>query len=201
MHEDQRVAKESGCQHRVLLCVPDSSLETLCQSLKDCGTSSTLVHFSGATTILGTEAWHPLMSFAAKPYTLEQYRNILFVGRKGGRPFGELFPQLQNPTHLISNEKAPLYHALCVLGGNLPAMLFVESLELMKDELGIGSAFLKPYFSAIVENVISSGRAAVTGPLVRQDLCTQRANLNALETKGLASLYETFQKLAKEKYL
>ena len=152
----------------------------------------TLVHFSGALVIPGVVGLHPLMTFSDKLYSLDFYKKIPFISEKGNETFKEIFPQLENPTHEIDPEMKPLYHSLCVMGGNFTTLLWKKLLESFKEKFDFNPDLVFPYLDKITENIKEDYKTALTGPLVRKDISTMRKNLTALENDSFAEVYRSF---------
>jgi predicted short-subunit dehydrogenase-like oxidoreductase (DUF2520 family) len=141
----------------------------------------TVVHFSGARRFDGVHGQHPLMSFGSELYDLEVYRSIPFVSERGDAPFHEIFPGLANPTAVIDAELKPLYHALCVLSGNLTTVLWCKAMADFETRLGLPAAILHPYLRQVAANTLSEGGGALTGPLLRADAGTIEVDLAGLD--------------------
>ena len=173
----------------ILLAISDSSLEPFFhQHLKD--SSKKIIHFSGALSLTRAFAAHPLMSFGPELYSLEDYEKIHFV-ITGAPALGDLIPGLENKFTSIPAENKALYHALCVLGGNFPILLWAKMSEGFKD-LGLPPEAAQVYLEKIVENFNRQGSRALTGPLVRKDLATIQANLKALDKDPFQNVYSAF---------
>lgn len=149
------------------------------------------VHFSGAfyhSKILGC---HPLMTFAPEIYQFEVYQKIHWVIDDKSVTLQDVFPQLQNSYGHISPEQKALYHALCVLTGNLPQTLWWESKKIF-EELRVPPHALQTYWTQCLKN-INSVQDPRTGPLIRGDRTTLEKNINALTVHPyLKKIYEGF---------
>lgn len=157
-----------------------------------------LIHCSGAHSYPNVAGVHPLMTFAEDLYALPAYTAIPMICEESPNPdhqFNRLFPQLCNPVHTIPTEQKALYHAYCVCAGNFSQLLWQMSSEAMHTELGLPTAVLQPYLQQNLENFFSQGKAALTGPLVRGDKETIKANLDALENQPLQAIYRQFSNL------
>ncbi len=182
----QKLVSEAS---HILLAISDFALEPFInQYLKSY--SKKIVHFSGASNIPRAFSAHPLMSFGPELYELETYEKIHFV-ITAPAPLAELIPGLKNNFTNISAENKALYHALCVLGGNFPILLWTKMSDGFK-ELGLPPEAAQIYLEKIVENFNRQGRSALTGPLVRKDLVTIQANLNALNDDPFQKVYSAF---------
>jgi len=160
--------------------------------------NKTLIHCSGAHSFINVAGVHPLMTFGEELYDLPAYTAIPMVCEQSMNPdfqFSRLFPQLNNPVHAIPAGQKALYHAYCVCAGNFSQLLWQMSTEGMQAELGLPADALKPYLQQNLDNFFSHGKFALTGPLVRGDKETIKANLKALENQSLQAIYHQFSKL------
>jgi predicted short-subunit dehydrogenase-like oxidoreductase (DUF2520 family) len=149
------------------------------------------IHCSGALTTPLAECAHPLMLFGEELYDLDTYRRIPFVCERGRRPFPELFPELSNPFAVIAPEHKPLYHALCVIGGNFTTLLWQKVLGDGAQRLGLDRELFYPYMEQVVRNLEGSGDP-LTGPLARGDWRTVERHLRALAGDPFRQVYEAF---------
>ena len=150
-----------------------------------------LVHCAGALSLPGVAGVHPLMTFAEPLYGLEQYRRIPFLV-EAGHDFNALFPALPNPHHVVAVEDKALYHALCVMAGNFPQLLWQQVSERFADRLGVPATVLQPYLEQVLANFIAQPGRALTGPLARGDQRTVARNLQALDGDPLQAVYRAF---------
>ncbi|MBE9548155.1 MAG: DUF2520 domain-containing protein [Proteobacteria bacterium] len=157
-----------------------------------------LIHCSGAHDFPSVAGVHPLMTFGESLYDLPAYTAIPMICEESINPdfqFSHLFPQLRNPVHIIPAGKKALYHAYCVCAGNFSQLLWQMSSDGLQSELGLPADVLQAYLQKNLENYCSQGKAALTGPLVRGDKETIKANLAALENQPLETIYRQFSKL------
>lgn len=174
----------------VLLAISDSALPAFSQNLVTHFADKTIVHFSGALSLPGTVAAHPLMSFGPHFYSLEDYEKIHFV-LTGATVLSQAIPGLKNPFTTIPAEDKALYHALCVLGGNFPILLWQKMSEGFH-RLGLPEGAQALYLEKIVENFNRHGAKSLTGPLVRRDHETIEKNLKALSGDSYQEIYTAF---------
>ena len=151
-----------------------------------------LVHFSGSLVLDRVHGLHPLMTFGPDPYPLETYRTIPFVEERGGLGFREIFPELVNPCWSLDPELKPLYHALCVLGGNFTTLLWARAFDAFERQLDLPREALIPFLERTAANTIKSGRDALTGSLARGDLGTARRDLRAMEGDPYEHVFRAF---------
>ncbi|KAA9132048.1 DUF2520 domain-containing protein [Marinihelvus fidelis] len=154
----------------------------------------TLVHCSGALSLPGVAGAHPLMTFNDGEYTLDQYRRIPFLVEEG-QAFDTLLPGLPNPHHVLPVEQKALYHALCVVAGNFPQLLWSAAAERMKGDLGLSADLLGPYLQQSLDNWLAAPDAALTGPLDRGDEGTLQRHRAVLAGDPLADIYGAFERL------
>jgi predicted short-subunit dehydrogenase-like oxidoreductase (DUF2520 family) len=162
---------------------------------------NTWVHFSGAVHVPGMFGCHPLMSFGPELYTKEFYDSIPFVCEEGSS-FDTLFPGLPNRHLTIHSSRKALYHAACVIGGNLPVILWQHAARLLEkaglNEEAPGTAgmspedLLGPYRRRIGLNMDIDMNAALTGPFKRGDSRTIAGHLEALEGDPIEPVYRAF---------
>lgn len=150
------------------------------------------VHFSGALHDDRLIAAHPLMSFGPELYSDDVYQKIQF-GLTGINTLDQALPGFTNKFFHVAAADKPLYHALSVMAGNFPQILWSELYQLAEKHQ-IPQAALDVYIHQITENFIRFKSSALTGPFVRKDLITIEKNLNALEKTKLKSIYSSFQK-------
>jgi len=178
----------------VLLAIGDNALEEWINKpeLKD----KKIVHFSGARYFKNAWGFHPLMTFSTHLYEVDFYRKIPFVADPGF-PHHEIFSFLPNPFYTIEPEKKPLYHALCHMAANFPALLWVHVFRQFDSELEMPHAILKPMLEKILSNTFEYGPQALAGPLRRGDLKTIELHDHALESHpALQSIYDTWTEWA-----
>lgn len=176
------------CTH-ILLAISDSALENFHRLHLD-GLEKTVVHFSGALAFSEMVGTHPLMTFGTELYAEDFYRQIHFV-LDVDKKISEILPGLTNPSSYLAREKKPLYHALCVMGGNFTTLL---SQKMIKEftALGLDPEASHLYMRQIVENVFADPHGALTGPLARRDQASVQRNLDALAQDPYQKIYQAF---------
>ncbi len=156
--------------------------------------TKTLIHFSGSLNIKGAFAMHPFMPLCARPLSLEEYRRIPFA-LDPGVPLKKLAPEFSNPVFRIKKSEKKLYHALCVLGANLPVLLWQKTTTALTGELGIPRARVQRYFQAALDNFKEDPARALSGPICRRDAATVASDIKALGKDPFAEVYSAFAKL------
>jgi predicted short-subunit dehydrogenase-like oxidoreductase (DUF2520 family) len=189
----QRLRRTLAPAGHVLLLVSDDALAPLLRRYPWLH-GHTLVHCAGALSLPGVAGVHPLMTFAGELYPLAQYQRIPFLV-EAGHDFRALFPGLPNPHHVVSVEQKALYHALCVMAGNFPQLLWQQVAGRLQAQLGLPVTVLEPYLRQVVDNFIAQPEAALTGPLARGNRHTLQRNLAALEGDPLQAVYSACSEL------
>lgn len=184
-------AEALGDARFILLAISDDALDSFLSGEPDLAALN-VVHFSGSRTLAGATGMHPLMTFGPETYDLATYRSIPFVTDRGGAGFSDVFPALTNLNWAIDPDLKPLYHAMCVLAGNFPTLLWSKAFEVFERDLGLPRDVLAPYLVRSLENTLESGGKALTGPLARGDRGTVRNNLAALGDDPFAEIYRAF---------
>ena len=90
-----------------------------------------VVHFSGALSDSRVMGAHPLMSFSNELFTPNVYPKIHFVINNVAS-LNEALPGFTNSFSKLESQDKAAYHALCVLAGNFPQILWNETLKEMK---------------------------------------------------------------------
>ncbi|MEW6260595.1 MAG: Rossmann-like and DUF2520 domain-containing protein [Thermodesulfobacteriota bacterium] len=184
----------------ILLTTPDDVLSGVCDRLaREDGIASgaIVLHCSGAhpSTILAAAAsrgaWigsmHPLQSFPSTEISGNPFEGIE-ISIEGDEPAcsvaRDIATDLGADSIAIGTETKPLYHAAAVVASNFLVTLMDMALHL-NEAAGIpyekGFGPLKPLISGTLKHIEAIGpRAALTGPVVRSDLKTVEAHLQAM---------------------
>ncbi len=160
----------------------------------------TWIHSSAATEVEGMITLHPLMTFGAELYSLEQYLQIPFAVMATSSAHHQLqhYLDLPNPSFAITDDQRALYHAHAVMMSNLPILLWSMTAKNAANTLNLGPETFDPILRQTLQNFIGQREKALTGPIVRGDRATIDKNLTALRSidpegkNALASIYETF---------
>jgi predicted short-subunit dehydrogenase-like oxidoreductase (DUF2520 family) len=153
-----------------------------------------VVHCSGSLVTKLAQGFHPLFNFTSHIYKPEKYEQIPFVIEKGKYSFRDVFPQLSNRSYLISKNQRPLYHALSVVSGNFPTILWQEVFTQFQKKLKLPPEILIPYIQNCLDEFTADPKESLTGPMVRKDKKTIEKNLKALKGSYLKDIYKTFSK-------
>lgn len=156
-----------------------------------------LIHFSGSLSMPGVFAMHPFRPLAGRPLTLPEYKAMPFA-LEPGVSLKRLVPEFHNPVLRVRPEDKPLYHALCVIGANLPVLLWSRAAAGLA-AFGVTRAAAAAYFRSSLDNFAADPALALTGPIARVDGATIRANIKALGRDPYAGVYRAFDKAYKRK--
>ncbi|WP_413289810.1 DUF2520 domain-containing protein [Bdellovibrio sp. HCB337] len=173
----------------VLLAISDTAIENFYKK-NLAGLDKTVVHFSGALNIKDVIAAHPLMSFGPELYDFETYLKIHFV-LTGTDSLLEALPGLPNNFSVLPAEKKALYHAMCVVGGNFPVILW-QKMFAEFEKMGVSHEAARVYLETVLQNTLRNPQTALTGPLARGDKHTILKNLESLDGDQFQKLYFSF---------
>lgn len=180
----------------IWLAISDNSLESFyTEHIKNnVNPDQTVVHFSGSFHHTEMISAHPLMTFSSKLYDLDDYQKIYFA-LTGADDLQTALPGFKNAFFKLAPEQKELYHALCVVMGNLPQILWSQSQPLLQ-QLHIPESAISIYLQKSLSNYLELQSDAITGPLIRNDQSTIFKNLTALEKNHpkLSHIYRSFLK-------
>lgn len=191
-HQDPHaLSRKIASATHVLLAISDHAIEGFYRQHL-AGHEKIFVHFSGAIHFDDVICAHPLMTFSAKLYSLDQYKRIHFAVT-GCDDLAQALPGLENSYSVMQAEQKALYHSLCVVGGNFTTLLGTEMLNGLKN-LQIPAEAVQIYLQQIIQNIFDEPSTALTGPIARKDAQTVAANIHALQGSPLQAIYLTFLK-------
>lgn len=184
----------------VLLAVPDDALTDLVAGLHATGTwrpGQLVAHTSGRHGLapfapvaadLLPMAIHPAMTFTGTSLDLARLSECCFgiTTPQALRPVAEaLVVEMGGEPVWVAEEARGRYHAALAHGSNHMVTLVAQAMEILRSA-GIEPAdrVLRPLLQASLDNALSSGDAALTGPVARGDAGTVAAHLD--ELAGLA---------------
>lgn len=183
----------------VLLAVPDDALSDLVAGLHATGTwrpGQLVAHTSGRHGLapfapavdLLPMAIHPAMTFTGTSLDLARLSECCFgiTTPQALRPVAEaLVVEMGGEPVWVAEESRGRYHAALAHGSNHLVTLVAQAMEVLRSA-GIEPAdhVLRPLLQASLDNALSSGDAALTGPVARGDAGTVAAHLD--ELAGLA---------------
>lgn len=177
----------------ILVLINDDEIESFIKQNKWLQ-NKILIHCSGSLVTKYAQGFHPHFNFTQQLYKEETYEKIPFVVEKGKYKFQEIFPQLSNASYEIAKKDRPLYHALCVMSGNFPTILWQSCNRTYMKKLKLPDAFFASYIQNCVDQFVEDPENALTGPLARNDKKTIQKNLKALKEHPLEAVYKTFVK-------
>ena len=174
--------------------VSDHALGLICQTLTETYPGTPLLHSSAATPIPNALTLHPLMTFGPKLYSLSHYESIpFFMIQEESVRFPDfllyLRSILKHEVHLIAAQDRARYHASAVMMSNDSMILWEAALN--ASGLIPRHAF-EPILKQSLENFMSEGIDALTGPLKRKDGVTIHSHIKALSGTPEGELYQAF---------
>lgn len=198
----------------VLLAVPDDALPELVAGLArlDAWQAGQLVvHTSGryGTSVLAPAraagaiplAIHPAMTFTGMSLDLNRLPDSMFgiTAAPAVLPIAQaLVVEMGAEPVVIEEESRALYHAALAHASNHLVTITAQSTQLLAD-LGVQhpDRMLGPLMKASLENALSSGEAALTGPVARGDAGTVRAHRAALEAHDAPDTRQAYLGMAR----
>ena len=182
-----------GCD-LLLLTVPDDMLANVVNMLSASGAvhpGQTVVHTSGrhglavleAAAERGAEvlAMHPAMTFTGTEVDLARLAGCVFgvTATPRTRSLAEdLVEDLGGTPMWVPEDRRTLYHAGLAHGANHLVTLVAQAMDLLRESgADDPAATLRPLLSAALDNALTYGDAALTGPIVRGDVHTVEAHL------------------------
>ncbi|HSV40511.1 MAG TPA: DUF2520 domain-containing protein [Nocardioidaceae bacterium] len=179
----------------LLLTVPDDMLGNVVTQLAASGAireGQYIAHTSGRHGLavleparaLGAKviALHPAMTFTGTDLDLPRLAGCAF-GVTADQPdtialAETLVSDLRGRIVWVPEDKRTLYHAGLAHGANHLVTLVAEAMELLRASGAEDPAStLRPLLTAALDNALSFGDAALTGPIVRGDVETVRAHV------------------------
>jgi predicted short-subunit dehydrogenase-like oxidoreductase (DUF2520 family) len=136
-----------------------------------------------AATAIGARplAMHPAMTFTGTAVDLDRLAGTVFgmtAGEADRAELESLVTDLRGVPMWVPEDKRTLYHAGLAHGANHLVTLVAQAMELLAASGAEDpAATLRPLLSAALDNALTSGDAALTGPIVRGDVNTVRAHL------------------------
>ena len=192
--EPQRPSAVARLSDVLLLTVPDDMLPNVVRVLADSGAlhaGQVVVHTSGRHGLAVLEparavgarpvALHPAMTFTGTAVDLERLDGcaVGLTAGPGERAVAErLVVDLGGRATWVAEEMRTLYHAGLAHGANHLVTVVSEAMEVLAAAgCEDPAAVLRPLVGAALDNALTRGDAALTGPIVRGDLGTVRAHL------------------------
>lgn len=205
----------------LFLTVPDASIQVVWEKLKQLPIrDKCIVHCSGSlTSAIFSEidrysaygySIHPLFAISDKYNSYKELSKSLFTiegDRRYLQTMVSLLEKCGNSVQVIDAAVKVRYHAAAVMASNLIVGLAKASSDLLM-ECGFSeenaAIALNPLMMGNMEAIVASGsKAALTGPIERNDVETVKRHLKAL-TGNKKEIYRVISKqlveLAKEKH-
>lgn len=197
----------------VFLAVPDDSLIRVAEELAASGAvraGQYVLHTSGrhgldalaALTRAGARpiALHPAMTFTGTAVDVERTPVFGITAAESERTFAEELVAAFGGTPMwVAEADRALYHAGLAHGANHLITLVAQSMDLLRAAGAENpAAVLRPLLTAALDNVLAYGDAALTGPVVRGDVTTVRAHIDAFAEAGIPDAsVDTYLELAR----
>lgn len=197
-HSPDAIKQHISESTHIWLAISDGAIEPFYQTYSTEKTTTTWVHFSGAHNSPNIFSVHPLMTFSKIPMNVNEFNKVHLVlssptNASENVKLSTLMPGLSNPYSILDSRKKALYHALCVVAGNFPMILWAEVLNQFQN-LNLPDTALFTYLDRVTLNFKNEGTDALTGPIIRNDIKTIKDNLAALDGSSLKTIYESFLK-------
>jgi len=185
-----------GCDV-LLLTVPDDMLANVVTQLSASGAiraGQYVVHTSGShglrvldpATAVGARpvALHPAMTFTGTTRDLARLADCVFgvTAAPPERAWAEqVVADLGGSVMWVPEELRSLYHAGLAHGANHLVTLVTQAMELLGAAGATDpAAILRPLLQAALDNALTEGDSALTGPIVRGDVNTVRSHLEEI---------------------
>jgi predicted short-subunit dehydrogenase-like oxidoreductase (DUF2520 family) len=184
----------------IFLCLPDDQIKKIAAGLaraKIDWSQKLVFHTSGllAADVLDplkkkgalTASFHPAQSFARKDTPSTYFQGIYF-GLEGERKAlvlaGKIARQLGGFPFILRPESKPSYHAACSLASNFLVILLDAASRLL-NQAGIEENKSMKILFPLVEGTLHNVKkfdipASLTGPVIRGDVASVKAHLDAL---------------------
>ncbi|HEY4557667.1 MAG TPA: DUF2520 domain-containing protein [Enteractinococcus sp.] len=197
----------------VIFAVPDDVLESLVAGLAAAGhiqTGHLLVHTSGryGTAVMDPVrehgaipvAIHPAMTFTGLSLDVDRLQNTAFgiTADPVVAPIAEaLVVEMGGIPVTIPEAARPTYHAAMAHASNHLVTLTAQA-QAMLESVGIDQAskLLGNLMNASLENALTNGDRALTGPIARGDTGTVAKHLETLKDLDDPDLFETYRGMA-----
>lgn len=191
---DKPTAVSRSCD-LLLLTVPDDMLANVVTMLSASGAirpGQVVAHTSGRhglavlepARLAGAEviALHPAMTFTGTAKDLDRLPGCAFgVTAQSERAVElatSLVAELQGRLVWVPEDRRTMYHAGLAHGANHLVTLVTQAMDLLRESgADDPAATLRPLLTAALDNALTMGDSALTGPIVRGDVETVRAHV------------------------
>jgi len=204
VHVDKPTAVARACD-LLLLTVPDDMLDNVVNMLsasRAIHRDQVVAHTSGRHGLAVLEpaaergaqvlAMHPAMTFTGTDVDLARLAGCVFgvTATPGTKAVAErLVADLGGRPVWVPEDRRTLYHAGLAHGANHLVTLVAQAMDLLRASGADDPAStLRPLLTAALDNALSYGDAALTGPIVRGDVNTVRAHLADIAASSPATL-------------
>jgi predicted short-subunit dehydrogenase-like oxidoreductase (DUF2520 family) len=201
---DKPTAVARSCD-LLLLTVPDDMLANVVTMLAASGAiraGQDVVHTSGKhglavlapAAAVGARvlAMHPAMTFTGTDVDLARLPGCVFgvTAAPDTADLAErLVADLRGRVVMVAEERRTLYHAGLAHGANHLVTVVAQAMDLLRASGATDPAStLRPLLTAALDNALTYGDAALTGPIVRGDVETVRAHLAEIAATSPATL-------------
>lgn len=183
----------------IFLTVPDGIIQTVWNQIREFPLQQKIIcHCSGcySATIFSEinhkEAYgysvHPLFAISSREMSYKEFSRIMFTIEGSPERMKEvenLFHQCGNQTRTITAENKTLYHATAAVASNLMVGLVSLCCDMFSD-CGFSEEesleALTPILRGNLDHILTDGlKAALTGPVERNDLATVEKHLGVLK--------------------
>lgn len=191
----------------IIVAVPDPILETVAQEISEyTGPGTIVMHTAGsrglaplipvAQTGATVIAAHPAMTFIGSAVDTDNLSGcpwgVTAADEVGGTVAELLISEMGGRAFPVPEASRPLYHAAMAHGSNHVGAIVADAVDLLTTALG-GSdqdesrqsvvALLGPLLHASLDNTLSGGAAAITGPAARGDEVTVGKHLEVISQR------------------
>jgi len=195
----------------LVLAVPDDALIRVAEELASVVRPGQVVlHTSGrhgtdalaALARVGARAiaFHPAMTFTGTDVDLDRTCVFGLTAAPAEHALAEeLVADLGGTPMWIDEADRTLYHSALAHGANHLVTIVAQSMDLLRQAGAADpAAVLRPLLDAALSNALAYGDAALTGPVVRGDVTTIRAHVDALaEARTPAATRDAYNTLAR----
>jgi predicted short-subunit dehydrogenase-like oxidoreductase (DUF2520 family) len=201
---DKPTAVARACD-LLLLTVPDDMLDNVVTMLAASGAireGQYVVHTSGRhglavlapAAAVGARvlAMHPAMTFTGTDVDIARLPGVVYgttAAADTNALAASLVADLGGTANWVPEDRRTLYHAGLAHGSNHLVTLVTQAMDLLRASgADDPAATLRPLLGAALDNALSYGDAALTGPIVRGDVETVRAHLAEVAATSPATL-------------
>ena len=209
---DKPTAVARSCD-LLLLTVPDDMLGNVVNMLSASGAirpEQYVAHTSGRhglavldpAAALGAQvlAMHPAMTFTGTEIDLQRLSGCVFAvtaTQQSQALAASLVADLGGSMVPVPEDRRTLYHAGLAHGANHLVTVVSQAMDMLRESGADDPAgTLRPLLTAALDNALSSGDAALTGPVARGDVNTVRAHLADVAARAPTTL-ESYVVLAR----